>query len=883
MKLLASLRSLAATLFRRSNVEAEMEAELRSHIQQRANDLERSGLARSEAERQARIEFGGYQKFKEECREALGTHLLHTFLQDVRYGLRMLRKSPGFTSVAVLTLALGIGANTAMFSVVYAVLLRPLPFKDPARLMVLHETTPRVGTVSVSYPNFLDWRAQNHTFSQMAAVEDIEFNLAGVSQPESISGYAVSPNFLSLMGVRPLLGRDFSPSEEKPGTTPVVLLSYELWQSHLGGDHNAIGRTITLDDRNFTIVGVLPPDYKAAEKLDVMIPIGVWATNNSELNERGNRGDSVVVARLAPNSGEREARAEMEGIAARLAKEYPATNDQCGVLLQPLRDSFVGDTRPAILVLFSAVMFVLLIASANVANLFLVRGAGRTREIAMRVALGASRSRIIRQILTESFVLACLGGILGLGLSVIGIRGILRLISAGALMGTPVGMNGPVLLFAAGIVVASAFIFGLAPAAQSAKADPQSELKDGAATTSAGASQNRLRDALAIAEISLALILLVGAGLMIKSLYRLLSVDPGFRVDRVLTMRMNLRTAQYAKDAQVVNFWQRVLDGVRTLPGVESATVGTVVPLTDDHNRTDITIENMALPQPGSFPHPDVHVVSPGYVSTLGIPLLRGRTFADADNEKAPLVGMVNAMLAKQYFGKDDPIGKRFMLGHPNTDKKKWIMIVGMVADTRLYGLAQPARLEIYLPYQQFPSNAMELLTRSAVDPATLTSAIRNVVASIDKNQPINNIATMDQLVSDDVSIRRITLILLGMFSGLALLLAAIGIYGVLSYAVALRTREIGIRLALGAQRADVLRLVIGQGVRLAVVGVTLGLLTALALTRLMSTLLFGVSANDPLTFASVAVVLTIVALTACYIPARRAMRVDPIIALRYE
>lgn len=882
MKLPGFLRALATTFFRSSSVDEEMEEELRSHIQNRSDDLERSGLPRQEAERQARIEFGGYQKFKEECREATGGQLWQTLFQDARYGLRMLRKAPGFTAVAVLTLALGIGANTAIFSVVYAVLLRPLPFKDPARLVMLNETTPRVGTVSVSYPNFLDWRSQSHTFSQMAGVTAVGFNLAGVTQPESIVGRAVSPNFLSMMGVRPILGRDFYPSEEKPGAAPVVLLSYQLWQSHLGGDRDAIGRTITLDDRSFTIIGVLPPDYRPIERLDVMIPMGVWATDNSSINQRESRGDMVVVGRLAPDASLQQARAEMEGIAARLAKEYPAANDQFSVLLQSLRDAYVGDTRPAILVLFGAVMFVLLIASANVANLFLVRGAARTREMAVRVALGASRGRIVRQILTESFVLAGLGGVLGLGLALAGIRGMSHFIPAMMLSGATVDMNGAVLLFAAVVVAASAFIFGLAPAMQSAKGDPHAELKEGAKSASAGASQNRLRDLLAIAEISLALILLAGAGLMIKSLYRLLSVDPGFRTERVLTMRLELRTAQYGKDAQVLNFWQQVLDRVRTLPGVESVAVGTVVPLTDDHSRNDITIENMPLPQPGSFPHPDVHLVSPGYVSTLGVQMLRGRTFTDSDNQKAPLVGMVNATLAKQYFGNEDPIGKRFMMGHPGKDKH-WITIVGLAGDTKLYGLAQPARLEVYLSYQQFPDSEMELLTKSAVDPTTLTTSIRNVIASIDKNQPITDIATMEQLVSNNVSLRRITLVLLGMFSGLALLLAAIGIYGVLSYAVALRTREIGIRLALGAQRTDVMRLIVGQGVRLALVGVTLGLVTSLALTRLMSTLLFSVSASDPLTFASVALVLTIVALTACYIPARRAMRVDPIIALRYE
>src|SRR6185437_5779022 len=555
----------------------------------------------------------------------------------------------------------------------------------------------------VSYPNFLDWRHQCHAFSPMAAVHDVGFNLAGVNQPENISGEAVSPNFLSMIGVRPFLGRDFEAAEEKPGTPRVVLLNYELWQSHMGGNRNAIGRTITLDGRRFTIIGVLPPNFRSLDKTDVMLPIGMWATSNpGEANDRGDRGDMIVIGRLAPHVTFAQARTEMEGIAARLAKEYPATNDQFGVALQSIRDSFVSDARPAILVLFGAVMFVLLIACANVANLFLVRGAARTKEIALRMAFGASRNRIIRQMLTESFALAFLGGILGLTLAVAGIRGIVCLIPMNALSGASVNLNGAVLFFAAGIVVLAAFIFGLAPAMHSTRPDVQSELKEGGRTASASAAQNRLRGALAIAEISLALILLVGAGLMMKSLYKLMSVNPGFRPDRVLTMEMDLRTQQYSKDPAILNFWQQVLDRVRALPGVEDAAEGTVIPLAGEHSRTDITVEGMALPTPGNFPHPDYHEVSPGFISTLGIPLLRGRTFTDTDKQGAPLVGMVNARLAQQYWPNNDPIGKRFMFGHPSTDPAKWITVVGVVGDTKLYGLANPSRLEVYVSSLQY-------------------------------------------------------------------------------------------------------------------------------------------------------------------------------------
>lgn len=870
-------------LFRRQAAETELDDELHFHFERQVQKYESSGLAREEALRRARLDFGGMDQVKEECREARGVHFMEQLFQDVRYGFRMLRKSPGFTAVALLTLALGIGADTSIFSVVYGVLLRSLPYRDPGRVIVLNETTPKVGRVSVSYPNFLDWRSGNHAFSQMSAVSSVSYNLAGVNQPESISGEAVSPDFLAMLGVHPILGRDFDASEEKAGAAPVVLLGYQLWQSHLGGDPGVLGRTINLNGHGFTIIGVLPADFRSIDKIDVMVPIGVWLTGRSEASERGDRGDMSAVARLRPGVSLRQARAEMDTIAARLAAAYPIANAQFGAVLRPIREVFVGDIQPAILVLFVAVMFVLLIACANVANLFLMRGASRTREIALRIALGATRGRIIRQMLAESLVLAFFGGLLGLALSLAGMQGMARLIPMDMQAGDPVRLNGAVLLFAAAAVVLSSLLFGLVPALQLTKPEIQSDLKEGGRSVSAGVGQNRLRGLLAAAEIAVALILLVGAGLMVKSLYRLMSVDPGFKTDRVLTMEMSLRTTQYSKDPAILNFWEQVLDRVRVLPGVQSAALGTVIPLTDSHSRSDITIEGMPLPTPGNFPHPDEHEVSPGYLKTLGVPLLRGREFTDADTENAPRVGMINAMIARQFFPNQDAVGKRFMFGHPKADPPKWITIVGVTADTKLYGLANPARLEVYLPFRQSVSGAMNLIVKSAADPAALTSAIRSAVASIDKDQPISAIATMQQLVNDSVSTRRVTLILLGIFSALALVLAAIGIYGVISYSVAQRTHEIGIRMALGADGGGVLRMILAQGAKIAGAGVIIGLAASLGLTRLMANLLFSVSAADPLTFAAVAIVLVGVAMLACYIPARRALRVDPIIALRYE
>jgi putative ABC transport system permease protein len=804
---------------------------------------------------------------------------MSAILQDLKFAVRMLVKSPGFTVVAILTLALGIGANTAIFSIVNAVLLRPLPFKNSSQLVVLRETYKIVGNVSVSYPDFLDWRQQSDSFAAMSVINNVNFNLSGVAQPESIDGYAVSPNFLALLGVRPVLGRDLLPSEERPGTAPVILLSYQLWQSHLGGDPGVIGRSITLDGRSFSIVGILPPTFRFLDTTDVIVPIGVFA---AEFTDRAQRGDMDVVGRLSPGVALSQAAVEMETITARLAAQYPQSNYGFGAHLESLRDAFSGDTRLAVLVLFGAVVFVLLIACVNVANLFLVRGAARAREIALRLAFGASRGRVIRQMLTESFVLAVCGGVLGIILGAWGISGLGYLLHANSLQTMGVRMDLGVFLFAAAMIVLVSFAFGLIPALQATRPDLHETLKEGGRSATSTRGQHRLRGALAIAETALALVLLVGAGLMLKSLYHLIQVSPGFQPARVLYMEMDLRSDQYSKDPAILNFWQQVLDRVRVIPGVQSAALGTVVPLTGNHRRSDITIEGLPIPAPGEFPHPDRHTISSGYIAAMGIPLLRGRNFSDADNETAPDVALVNSTLARRFFTDGDPIGKRFLWGQPGKDEK-WITIVGVVADTRLYGLDNPARLEVYSPYRQRPSADMNLVVRSAVDPASLTSSIRAAVAAIDKDQPLFDIHTMQQLVDDSISTRRLTLVLLGIFSALAVILAAIGIYGVMAYSVALRTQEIGIRMALGAQQKDVLRLVLGQGARIAFFGVAIGLATAAALARLLSSLLFSVSASDPFTFATVAALLVAVALLACYIPARRALRVDPIIALRYE
>jgi putative ABC transport system permease protein len=879
MPLLSRMTSFLRNTFGRQPNDRDLDAEVRSYFDSLAEEKMRQGLPPEEARRAAHLELGGIEQVKEDVRGARAGAWLDSLLQDLRYGVRMLRKNPGFTAVAVLTLALGIGANTAIFSVVNAVLLRPLPYSNPQQLMVIRETSPSVGIHSPSYPDFLDWRKQSRTIAHMAVINNRAFNLSGVAQPENIVGYAVSPNCLSMLGVRPVLGRDFLPAEEAPGAAPVVMLSYALWQSHLGADPNAVGKSITLDGRSFAIIGVLPPNFRLDDKTDALAPIGVWVT---DMMDRGVRGDMEVLARLAPGSTFQQARAELDTIAVNLQKAYPVQNADVGIDVITLRDQLVGDTRAAILVLFGAVVFVLLIACVNVANLFLVRGAARSREIAVRQACGASRSRVVRQMLTESFLLAAIGGALGILVGALGVLGLKHLTSADALQGLTIGIDRNVMLFSAAMVVLVATAFGLVPAWQASQPRVQETLKEGGRSATSSVAQHRLRGVLAMAETALALILLVGAGLMMKSMYRLLQVNPGFQSDRVLTMEMDLRTAQYSKSPAKINFWQQLLEKVRAIPGVENAALGTVVPLTGNHSRSDITIEGIPVPGPGKFPHPDYHVVSTDYTKVLSIPLKRGRNFSDADTETAPPVAFVNATMARRYWPDQDPTGKRFHWGHLGA-KDPWITIVGVVGDTKLYGLANPARLEVYLPFRQEPQTNMYLVLRSAVDPASLTSAVRAAVATIDKDQPVFNVTTMRQLVDDSVSTPHLTLVLLGLFSGLALVLAAIGIYGVISYSVQQRTHEIGIRMALGAQRSNVLRLVVTEGVKLAAFGIAIGVTAALGLMRLLTSLLFGVRTNDPLTFAAAAVVLLLVAVAACYLPARRAIAVDPMVALRYE
>jgi putative ABC transport system permease protein len=803
-----------------------------------------------------------------------------TLLQDLRYGFRMLLKSPGFTAVAVLTLALGIGANTAIFSVVNAVMLKPLPFHDPDRLMVLSEANPRQPHVSVAYPNYFDWRQQNHVFEEMATFQQMDFNLAGVNEPENIGGSAVSPNLFRTLGVKPILGRDFLPEEELKGTAPVAILSHGLWQRRFGAEPNAVGKTLTLDGKVFTIVGVLPSSFVIYEGADLFTPIGVW--RDDRMMERGGHDDTSVVARLKPGVTPAQAQAEMDTIARRLEQQYPATNTGYRVAMSPIRDAFVGDSGPPILVLFAAVGFVLLIACANVANLLLARGSGRGKEIAIRSALGASRLRVVRQLLTEAVVLGLLSGALGLVLGSWGLTALPALVPGDVSQGAPIAIDRWVLAFSAFLSLVTVAVFGLAPALQASRADLNETLKESGRSASASRKHHRLRNLLVVSEIAFALVLLIAAGLLIKSFGRLLAVNPGFNPENVLTMSITLRGPKYEKSERVTAFARNSLERIRTLPGVSFAALGTDLPLTDSHSRRDITIDGQPLPSIGDFPHPDFHVVSPDYTRAMGLPLLRGRDFTEADNQQAPGAVLISESLARRFWPNGDAVGKRILNGHPAANSP-WQTIVGVVGDTKQYGLSAATRWEVYQSYLQHPVPNFRIVVRSASKPEALTAGIKSELHALDQDVPLSEVTTMQQMVTGSIGTQRITMLLLGLFAALAMMLAAVGIFGVISYSVSQRTQEIGIRMALGAERRDVLRLVVGKGIGLTLIGVGAGLVGALALTRFLSSLLFGVRPTDPMIFSGVSLLLAAVALFASYIPARRATKVDPMVALRYE
>jgi putative ABC transport system permease protein len=798
--------------------------------------------------------------------------------QDLRYGVRMLRKNPGFTAIAVLTLALGIGANTAIFSVVNAVLLRPFPYKAPERLVTVQERVAGGAGFSPSYPNFADWRIQNTAFDSIAAVRSNEsFNFTGAGEPERLQGRIVSAEFFSTLGINPLPGRDFLAEEDRPGATRAVILSYGFWQRRFGADQTIIGKELTLNNQSFTVVGITPANFQFGPEADVSVPIGLSA---ERFRARGSDPGTDVVARLKPNLSQQQAETELNLIAARLEQQYPESNKGRRVLLTPLHESFVGNVRQPLLILLGAVGMVLLIASANVANLLLVRSSTRQKEMAVRVALGADRWRIIRQLLTESVLLAALGTALGILLAFWGTRFIASQLPDGIPRLQEAQVDAPVLVFTLVVSLLTGFLFGLAPALQASRPNLQEGLKEGERGSSG--RRQRLRSVLVVGEVALTLTLLVGAGLLLQSFRRVLQVDPGFKAQNLLTMQVSVSNPD---GQQVANFFERLQQNVRNLPGVKAVAVSNGLPFGVANFPTFI-IEGR--PETENKPSGIRYTVSPDYFEALGIELIKGRVFTAQDTPNTPTVVIVDQVLAQKYFPNEDPMGKRLKqsLTSPSLE------IVGIVRHVEPNSLdgQPPAPAQFYLNFNQIPAERLpgyvrriNLLTRTEVEPASLASAVRGQVTVLNKDQAVFNVRTMEQIVAQSVAPRRFSMLLLTVFAVVALALASIGIYGLMSYVVAQHTREIGVRLALGAQSGSVLRLVIAQGMKLALAGVALGLVASVALTQTIKNLLFGVSASDPATFGVIALLLAGVAFVACFVPARRATKLDPMIALRHE
>jgi predicted permease len=815
-----------------------------------------------------------------------------TLFNDARYALRTLAKNPGFAAVAILTLALGIGANTALFSVINAVLLSPLPFSQPEQLVTLHENKPNFEGGSVSYPNFRDWQKDNHTFSSMAIARSYAFSLTGIGEGEQVPAEFVSSEFFSVLGISPIAGRAFAEDEDRVGAGPVVLISEGLWRRKFGATSDVLGKDITLDARDYTIIGVVPASFHLVipgfRDAAVYAPVGQWT--NPLLLQRGAGLGIHGIGRLKPGVTIEQARADMEGVTRNLATSFPDTDKGISAMLTPLKEQMTGSVKPILIILQVAVVFVLLIACVNVANLLLARSTSRTREFAVRAALGASQGRIVRQLLTESILLAIAGGAGGLVLAGWGTRAALGGLPATLPRAEQVGLDTHVMFFTASISLLAGVLFGLTPALKSSRSGLHETLKRGG--RGASGTRHRTQGIFVIIEMALALVLLAGAGLTVRSLVKLWSVDPGFNPRNVLTFGLSLPPSMIgAKPAAIRAAFRNFDETLAYLPGVEgvSQTWG-AVPLSGDDEQL-FWLEGQPKPANENDMNWSIdYIVEPDYLKTMGIPLLKGRFFTPQDNERSPLVVVVDEIFAQKYFPNQSPIGKRIQVNRfPHLAE-----IVGVVGHVKQWGLdaddQQSLRSDLYIPCMQMPDDFIAMtpsgsavVVRTSDSTAGVLDSIRHASASMSKQQIIFGAQTMNSLISDSMASRRFSMILLVVFAGFALLLASVGIYGVISYVAGQRAHEIGLRIALGAQRRDILRLILGRGGKLAGIGVLVGLAAALGLTRLLGGLLYGIGATDPLTFAGVAILLILVALIASYVPARRAAKVDPAVALRYE
>lgn len=878
-------------LFHKDELERELDAELRFHLERDAAQNLQSGMSPEEARYAALRAFGGVEQSKEECRDARGVRILEEFLQDLRYSARMLLKRPGFTLTAILTLALGIGANTAIFSVINATLLRALPYKNPDQIVMVWGTNPGGfgwrGKTGFSAPSFLDYQQQNHVFERMATFNGSDLTLVGTDNSERIRSGMVTAEFFNVLAIQPILGRTFVPEDSQTGRDHVVVLSYGLWQRRFGSNQRIIGQAIRLDATPYIVIGVLPQgfDFSIPEYFESR---GLWVPTvlpqDNSNSERGHKYLSVI-ARLKPGVVLSGAEQDMHVITERLASEYPGTMGKFGVKLTPLHEQIVGDIRPVLWLLFGAVGFVLLIACANVANLQLARASTRQKEIAIRRALGASRGRLLRQLLTESVLLSLIGGTLSLLLALWGIRLLTALGPARIPHGTIVPIDLTVLAYAMVLSFVTGILSGLAPALQSTPTRHSESLKEGGRNSAASEGGVRLRGLLTVSEVALSMMLLIGAGLLIRSFIGLLRVNPGFETRNILTARVYLPQYSYPDATRQTAFYTQAVERIKGLPGVIAVGATDDLPLTMGSHTSSFSIEGRApIDESDQSLAVEDRLVSADYFRVMGIPIISGRAFSDDDGPAVP-VALINQSFARRFFSNENSIGQHFRF----ESASPWITIVGVVGDVRGFGLDKEAKSEIYLPYQQQsllrhnPLPYMHLVVRTAGDPNALAAATLESAREIDKNLPSPQARTMDTVLAASIAERRSNMLLLGVFAVIALILTGVGIYGVISYSVTQRTQEIGIRMALGAQSRDVITLVMKNGMRLVLMGIAIGLAGALALTRWMASLQFEISTTDSVTFVVTASLLTAIALLACWFPARRATKVDPLIALKYE
>lgn len=879
-KLISRAASLLHNTTHKQQIDRELTEEVSSYVEMLTEAKMKEGMNEPDARRAALVEVGGVEQVKEEVRASRTGFGVETFLMDLRYGMRSLLKKPGFTLTAVIALALGIGANTAIFSVINGVLLRSLPYANPERLVILaerHITSTESKNV-VSPGNFRDWADRNSCFEQLAILSNAGgANVTGSGrEPEEIGIQVVTPSFFSVLGVPPLLGRVFSPDEGTRGRNPVMILSHQFWQSRFGGDPEIVGKQpLTLNGTNYEIVGVMPAGFEFLNT-----NARGWAQTDIDpaVNYRAATGRFMqAFARLKPGVTIQQAQAEMSELAKRLEKEHPDFNGGWSLSLVPLHEAVVGEIKPILIVLLATVAFVLLIACANVANLLLARAAARQREFALRAALGAGRLRLVRQMLTESVLLAVMGGLLGVLLAYWTIAVLIGYAPDNIPRVHEIAVDLRVLAFTFGISLLTGVLFGLIPALQTSRPDLNDALKGGS-RASAGGRSRIFRNVFVVAEVSLALVLLIGAGLMIRSFMRLQAVEPGFNPHNLLTMRLGLSSKKYEKPQEVVGFFREAQQRLATLPGVQAVGAINYLPLTGPAGATDFKIVGRPEPSPGEAPSTELRVVTPAYFSAMNIPLLKGRMFDEHDGRDSRVL-VINETIARRFFPDDDPIGKHLVI---NWETDEVDEIVGIVGDSKETALDQEPRPAVYWPHTRAASSKMALIIRASGDALRLSAAAQTEVRALVPDQPID-VRTMESVVSESIARPRFNTLLLTIFAAVALVLASVGLYGVMNYSATQRTHEVGIRMALGATRADIMRLVVGNGMLLTMIGIGIGVVASIGLTRVMQSFLFGVAATDAVTFIAVSALLIVVALIANYIPARKATRVNPVIALRYE